>query len=104
MPFGMKNAPSVFQREMQRVLGERVGRGLFVFIDDILIYTKTVDEHEEMVKWVLQRLCEEGYYVVRRIVYQGEISQTGESDRGVRRKKRSCHGHSRTVGGSRRDH
>jgi transposase InsO family protein len=62
MPFGMKNAPSVFQREMQRVLGERVGRGLFVFIDDILIYTKTVDEHEEMVKWVLQRLCEEGYY------------------------------------------
>jgi hypothetical protein len=62
MPFGMKNAPSVFQREMQRVLGERVGKGLFVFIDDILIYTKTVEEHEEMVAWVLRRLCEEGYY------------------------------------------
>ena len=62
MPFGMKNAPSVFQREMQRVLGERLGKGVLVFIDDILIYTQTVDEHEDMVKWVLGRLCEEGYY------------------------------------------
>ena len=35
---------------------------MFVFIDDILIYTKTVEEHEDMVRWVLRRLCEEGYY------------------------------------------
>ena len=62
MPFGMKNAPSVFQREMQRVLGEKIGKGVFVFIDDILIYTKTVEEHEDMVRWVLKRLCDEGYY------------------------------------------
>jgi hypothetical protein len=62
MPFGMKNAPAVFQREMQRVLGQRIGKGVFVFIDDILIYTKTVEEHEDMVRWVLKRLCEEGYY------------------------------------------
>ena len=62
MPFGMKNAPSVFQREMHRVLGERIGRGVFVFIDDILIYTRTVEEHEDMVRWVLRRLCEEEYY------------------------------------------
>jgi transposase InsO family protein len=62
MPFGMKNAPSVFQREMQRVLCEKLGKGLFVFVDDILIYSKTVEEHEEMVAWVLRRLCEEGYY------------------------------------------
>src|ERR1700733_1551667 len=62
MPFGRKNAPSVFQSEMQRGLRDRLGKGLFVFIDDILIYTQTVEEHEEMVRWVLRRLCEEGYY------------------------------------------
>ena len=62
MPFGMKNAPAVFQREMQRVLRDRLGRGVLVFIDDILIHSKTVEEHEELVRWVLSRLVEEGYY------------------------------------------
>ena len=61
MPFGMKNAPAVFQREMQRVLKDRLMDGVVVFIDDILIYTKTVEEHEKLVEWVLQRLQEEGY-------------------------------------------
>ena len=62
MPFGFKNAPGVFQREMQRVLKDRLNRGVMVFIDDIMIHTKTVEEHEELVKWVLQRLVEEKYY------------------------------------------
>ncbi|HEY4389146.1 MAG TPA: reverse transcriptase family protein, partial [Ktedonobacteraceae bacterium] len=38
MPFGMKNAPAVFQREMQRILRDRLMDGVVVFIDDILIY------------------------------------------------------------------
>ena len=62
MPFGMKNAPAIFQREMQRVFQVRIGNALLVFIDDLLIYTKTAEEHEEVVRWVLQRLSEEGYY------------------------------------------
>src|SRR6185437_14648257 len=35
---------------------------MLVFLDDILIFSKTVEEHEEAVRWVLKRLCEEGYY------------------------------------------
>jgi hypothetical protein len=61
MPFGMKNAPAIFQREMQRVLKDRLMKGVVVFVDDILIYTKTVDEHADMVEWVLTRLRDEGY-------------------------------------------
>ena len=61
MPFGYKNAPAVFQREMQRVLRDRLMKGVLVFIDDILIYSKTVEEHGEMVEWVLTRLRDEGY-------------------------------------------
>jgi hypothetical protein len=62
MPFGMKNAPAIFQREMQRVFVVQLGKAVLVFIDDILIYTKTAEEHEEVVRWLLKRLCEEGYY------------------------------------------
>ena len=62
MPFGMKNAPAIFQREMQRVFAVRLGKAVLVFIDDILIFTQTVEEHDEVVRWVLARLCEEGYY------------------------------------------
>jgi hypothetical protein len=64
MPFGMKNAPAIFQREMQRVFFIQLGNAVLVFIDDILIFTKTVEEHEEVVRWVLKRLCEEGYYAI----------------------------------------
>ena len=60
MPFGMKNAPAVFQREMQRVLRDKLYRGVMVFVDDILIYSKTAEEHAELVEWVLRRLVEGG--------------------------------------------
>ena len=62
MPFGIRNAPAVFQREMQRILRDRLYKGVMVYIDDILIYSATADEHEELVEWVLRRLREEGYY------------------------------------------
>jgi transposase InsO family protein len=62
MPFGIRNAPAVFQREMQRVLKDRLYKGVMVYIDDILIYSGTADEHEQLVEWVLRRLQDEGYY------------------------------------------
>lgn len=62
MPFGIKNAPAAFQREMQRVFADRLYKGVMVFIDDILIYSKTAEQHRELVDWVLRRLKEEGYY------------------------------------------
>jgi hypothetical protein len=87
MPFGMKNAPAVFQREMQRVLKDRLGRGVMVFIDDILIFSATVEEHEQLVQWVLRRLQEEGYYAHpdKCEFFQREVSFLGHmvSERGV---------------------
>jgi hypothetical protein len=62
MPFGPRNAPATFQREMQRVLKDRLYKGVMVFMDDIIIHSKTAEEHVELVGWVLRRLQEEGYY------------------------------------------
>ena len=62
MPFGVKNAPGSFQREMRRVLRGRLNKGVFVFIDDIIVYSRTEKEHLELVDWVLSRLEAEGYY------------------------------------------
>ncbi|MGH9619265.1 MAG: RNase H-like domain-containing protein [Bryobacteraceae bacterium] len=87
MPFGYKNAPSVFQREMERVFRDRLGKGVFVFVDDILIYTKTEEEHEEMVRWVLGRLIANEYYAQpsKCEFFKRELSFLGHviSERGV---------------------
>jgi hypothetical protein len=87
MPFGMKNAPAVFQREMQRVLKDRLYKGVMVFIDDILIYSKTAEEHAELVEWVLKRLQDEGYYAQpdKCEFFQKEVSFLGHvvSEKGV---------------------
>ncbi len=47
MPFGLCNAPSTFQRLMQTVLAGIDGKSCFVYIDDILVCSRTFEEHLE---------------------------------------------------------
>jgi len=58
MPFGLVNAPATFQRMMNKILREFLDQGVVVYLDDILIYSKTHAEHVAMVKKVLSRLME----------------------------------------------
>ncbi|KAG5848674.1 hypothetical protein ANANG_G00101330 [Anguilla anguilla] len=63
MPFGLTNAPAMFQALVNDILRDMVNRFVFVYIDDILIFSKSVQEHVQHVRRVLQRLLENQLYV-----------------------------------------
>ncbi|XP_039215403.1 uncharacterized protein LOC120315311 [Crotalus tigris] len=63
MPFGLQGAPAVFMQLINQVLHEHLYRGVLVYLDDILIYTTTKDEHINLVRQVLQKLLDAQLYV-----------------------------------------
>ena len=62
MPFGLTNAPAAFKDLMNRVFRPYVDQFVVVFIEDILVYSKDAQEHEQHMKIVLQTLREKKLY------------------------------------------
>jgi hypothetical protein len=58
MSFGLTNAPTHFMYLMNSVFMPELDKFVVVFIDDILIYSRSMEEHEEHLRIVLQRLRE----------------------------------------------
>ena len=65
MPFGLCNAPSTFQRLMQRMFGGQQGQSLLLYLDDIIVFSSSVSEHLQRLEAVLGRLQQEGLKVKR---------------------------------------
>lgn len=86
MPFGLTNAPAVFQALVNDVLRDFINRCAFVYLDDILIFSKTVAEHETHVRQILQRLLENRLFVksekcdfhVDSVAFLGYIIERGD--------------------------
>ncbi len=63
MPFGLSNSPAVFQALVNDVLRDMVDQFIYVYLDDILIFSSSLQEHVQHVRQVLQRLLENGLFV-----------------------------------------
>ena len=56
MPFGLTNAPESFQNMMQEIFHDLSDHGVIIYINDILFYASTREQHADLVRKVLRRL------------------------------------------------
>jgi hypothetical protein len=54
--FGLTNAPNYFMNMMNKVFMHELDKVIMVFIDDILVYSSTAEEHEQHLRVVLEKL------------------------------------------------
>ncbi len=62
LPMGMTNSPAVMQRALEDALGDILYHGALAYIDDIIVYGATWEEHNERLKEVLRRLHDYGFH------------------------------------------
>ncbi|TPP61407.1 Retrovirus Pol polyprotein from transposon 17.6 [Fasciola gigantica] len=60
MPFGLANAPATFQRLMNSILRDIAPNSCLIYLDDIIVHGRTIEEHNRRLKEVLLRLKEAG--------------------------------------------
>ena len=58
MPFGLNNAPVTFQRLMNKVLRQYIGKFVQVYFDDVIIYSNNLSEHKRHIKAVFEKIRE----------------------------------------------
>jgi hypothetical protein len=79
LPFGLCNAPSTFMELMQRVFRDCVDEFVIVFMDDILVYSKTAEAHAQHLRHVMKLLRENQLYAKRSkcLFFQSRIKFLG---------------------------
>ncbi|GBG74501.1 hypothetical protein CBR_g18911 [Chara braunii] len=81
MPFGLCNAPGTFQTEMHRILRPYLDKFVVVYLDDILVFSRSVQEHAQHLALVLQALRANQYKINREkssfgvlsVIYLGHV-------------------------------
>jgi hypothetical protein len=63
MPFGLTNAPATFQSVMNTLFASLLRNGVLIFMDDILIYSETLEQHYVLLKQVFDIIRENQFFV-----------------------------------------
>jgi len=63
LPFSLKNARSIFQRAIYDVLREKISKTCYVYVDDVIIFSQTKEDHVKDIHWVLEKLLHAGMRV-----------------------------------------
>jgi len=58
MPFGLANAPAIFQNAMETIFRDMPDRGLLIYMNNFVIYSETEEDHTQIVLEVLRQLKE----------------------------------------------
>jgi hypothetical protein len=85
MSFGLTNAPTYFMYLMNKVFMEYLDKFIMVFIDDILVYSRSEEEHEEHLRLALQKLREHRLYAklskcefwMKQVAFLGHVISKG---------------------------
>jgi hypothetical protein len=85
MSFGLTNAPAYFMYLMNKVFMEYLDKFVVVFIDDILVYSRSEEEHEEHLRLALQKLRENRLYAklskcefwMKQVAFLGHVISNG---------------------------
>ncbi|KAJ8011835.1 hypothetical protein DPEC_G00062410 [Dallia pectoralis] len=87
MPFGLCNAPITFQRLMQPMFGDQQCQSLLLYLDDIVVFSSTVEQHLARLDIVLGRLKQQGLKakLSKCVFFQQEVRYLGHviSSKGV---------------------
>ncbi|PIK57624.1 hypothetical protein BSL78_05450 [Apostichopus japonicus] len=79
MPFGLSNAPGTFQRLMQTCLHDQFFQSVLCYLDDILVYSKTFEDHLTNLQRVFDRLKQQGLKIKpsKCTFFQSEVTYLG---------------------------
>ena len=55
IPFGLMNVGATFQREMDIAFMDELGRFIFIYLDDVTVYSKSDEEHLQHLRWVFEK-------------------------------------------------
>ena len=62
LPFGLANAPGVFPTLMNKIFSQQIGKSVLVYLDDILVYSKTPEDHLKHLREVFEILKTQKFF------------------------------------------
>jgi transposase InsO family protein len=62
LPFGLANAPAIFQQAMHHIFDDKIGKFVLVYLDDILVYSRNPEDHLQHLREVLEILRQQQLY------------------------------------------